>query len=98
MQDTCGGAGGRGIRCAAAGSPARAAPANAERPGAGGEKRNGYRCGGSIPSGASTGPSGLFGVYTNKMVKIAITGNGRTVTRFIGGFDAEYSQVVLVKL
>lgn len=48
--------------------------------------------------GTSTGASGLFGVYTRSFVKITITHNGKTASRFVGGFDSAYSQVALVKL
>jgi len=46
----------------------------------------------------STGPSGLFGVYTQSMVTVKITTNGKTVTREIGGYGALYSQVALIKM
>jgi hypothetical protein len=55
--------------------------------------------GGLTPRGGTvTGPSGLFGVYTDKLVKITVTHNGRTATRMVGGYDSEYSQVALIKL
>jgi len=47
--------------------------------------------------GASTGASGLFGVYTKKMVKIIVTHNGRSASRMVGGYESEYSQVALIK-
>lgn len=52
----------------------------------------------TLHAGASTGPSGLFGVYTRSIVKINITHNGRTASRVIGGYTNEFSQVALVKL
>jgi hypothetical protein len=52
----------------------------------------------TVHAGTSTGASGLFGVYTREMVKINVTHNGRTASRMIGGYNAEFSQVALIKL
>lgn len=55
--------------------------------------------GGLTPrAGTSTGPSGLFGVYTESVIKINITQNGRTVSRTVGGYEYEYAQVALIKM
>jgi hypothetical protein len=55
--------------------------------------------GGLTPRGGTvTGVSGLFGIYTDDMVKITVTQNGRSVSRMVGGFDSEFSQVALIKL
>jgi hypothetical protein len=45
--------------------------------------------------GTTTGPSGLFGVYTAGLVNITVTANGQTVKRFIGGHVEEMSAVVV---
>lgn len=47
--------------------------------------------------GTATGPSGLFAVYTQSLVHITITGNGKTVTRTVGT-EEDYISAVLVKL
>ena len=47
--------------------------------------------------GTSTGPSGLFAVYTQSLVHITISGNGKTVTRTVGT-EEDYISAVLVKL
>jgi len=44
----------------------------------------------------STGPSGLFAVYTQSFVHLSITANGKTVKRVIGGANA-VETAVLVK-
>jgi hypothetical protein len=49
-------------------------------------------------AGTSTGPSGLFGVYTGSVVKINITQNGKTVQRTVGGYQYIFSQVALIKM
>lgn len=49
-------------------------------------------------AGTSTGPAGLFGVYTSSVVKVNITHNGKTISRMIGGYEYEYSQVALIKM
>jgi len=48
-------------------------------------------------AGTSTGPSGLFAVYTQSLVRITISGNGKTVTRTVGT-EEDYVSAVLVKL
>jgi len=45
--------------------------------------------------GTSTGPSGLFGIYTAGLVRITVTANGQSVKRFIGGHDKRMSAVVV---
>ncbi len=48
-------------------------------------------------AGTSTGPSGLFAVYTQSLVRITISGNGKTVTRTVGT-EEDYVSAVFVKL
>jgi hypothetical protein len=48
-------------------------------------------------TGASTGPSGLFGVYTESMVHITVTANGKSVKRLVG-VEETYLSAVVVKL
>jgi len=48
-------------------------------------------------AGTSTGPSGLFGVYTKSMVRITVTAGGKSVTRLIG-VEEDYVGATLVKL
>lgn len=43
----------------------------------------------------STGPSGLFGVYTSGLIHITVTANGQTVKRFVGGNDENMSAIVV---
>lgn len=45
--------------------------------------------------GTSTGPSGLFGIYTQSFVRVTITANGRSVTRTIGGNEDSMTAVVV---
>lgn len=54
---------------------------------------------GTLPvhAGTSTGPSGLFAVYTQSIVHVTITGNGKTVKRFVG-VEGGYVSAAFVKL
>jgi len=51
----------------------------------------------TVRPGTSTGPSGLFGIYTAAAIRISVTANGRTVQRSIAGND-EGASAVLIKL
>lgn len=51
----------------------------------------------TVRPGTSTGPSGLFGIYTPSVVRVSATANGRTVQRTISGND-EGAVAVVIKL
>ncbi len=51
----------------------------------------------TVRPGTSTGPSGLFGIYTHAAIRISVTANGRTVQRSISGND-EGAVSVVIKL
>ena len=48
-------------------------------------------------TGTSTGPNGLFAVYTQSLVHITVTGNGKTVSRLVGT-EGNYISAVFIKL
>jgi hypothetical protein len=48
-------------------------------------------------TGTTTGPSGLFGVYTRSPVRVKITANGKSVTRLIA-VEEDYLAAVIVRL
>ena len=54
---------------------------------------------GTLPArpGTSTGPSGMFAVYTQSLVRITVTANGKSVKRLVG-VEGDYVSAVLVKL
>jgi hypothetical protein len=51
----------------------------------------------TVRPGTTTGPSGLFGIYTESMIKISVTANGKTVQRTVAG-NLEGESTVLVKM
>jgi hypothetical protein len=51
----------------------------------------------TVRRGTSTGPSGLFGIYTESIVNITVTSNGKTVKRLVAG-NTDTASTVIVKL